>query len=67
MGQRTGPEGKPSSLAGKFPALFRLKWDVLALMDWLGVRNVASYMRHFDAHPLDALHLLLGRLSRQDG
>jgi hypothetical protein len=33
-------------------------------MDWLGVTNVASQMRHFCAHPRHALHLLLGKLSR---
>jgi len=44
--------------------LAALNGGILALMDWLGVRNVASYMRHFDAHPREALQLLLGRLSQ---
>jgi len=45
-------------------AIAALNGGVLALMDFLGVRNVASQMRHFCAHPRDALQLLLGRLSR---
>jgi len=32
---------------------------VLALMDWLGVRNVPAQMRIFDAHPHEALRILL--------
>jgi predicted transposase YbfD/YdcC len=45
-------------------ALAALNGGILALMDWLEVRNVASQMRHFCAHPHEALQLLLGRLSR---
>jgi len=45
-------------------ALAALNGGILALMDWLGVSNVASQMRHFCAHPHEALQLLLGRLSR---
>lgn len=45
-------------------ALAALNGGVLALMDWLRVTNVASQMRHFCAHPSEALQLLLGRLSR---
>jgi predicted transposase YbfD/YdcC len=43
----------------------RLHWrrDV-ALMDWLQVSNVASQMRHFCAHPQDALQLLFCTLLR---
>ncbi|HXQ33324.1 MAG TPA: ISAs1 family transposase, partial [Anaerolineales bacterium] len=41
-----------------------LNGGILALMDWLGVKNVASHMRHFDAQPQEALQLLLGKLSR---
>jgi hypothetical protein len=33
-------------------------------MDWLHVPNVASQMRHFCAHPLEALQLLCDKLSR---
>ena len=45
-------------------ALAALNGGVLALMDYLGVSNVAKQMRHFCAHPHEALHLLLGKLSR---
>lgn len=48
-------------------ALAALNGGILALMDWLGVTNVASQMRHFCAHPEDALQLLCGRLERQNG
>ncbi len=53
-------KGAPQTVAA-------LNGGVLALMDWLGVSNVASQMRHFDAHPRKALHLLLGKLSRHHG
>lgn len=45
-------------------ALAALNGGILALMDWLEVSNVAKQMRHFCAHPHEALHLLLGGLSR---
>jgi len=45
-------------------ALAALNGGVLACMDWLGVSNVASQMRHFCAQPQEALQLLLGKLSR---
>ena len=51
-------------IAGAPQALAALNGGVLALMDWLQVPNMASAMRHFCAHPLDALHLLCGTLSR---
>lgn len=35
---------------------------VLGLFDLLGVTNAAKQMRSFDAHPLQAIRLLLGRL-----
>jgi len=34
---------------------------VLGLFDLLLVTNVARQMRTFDAHPLQAIHLLLAR------
>ena len=40
---------------------------VLALMDWLGISDVASPMRHFCAHAEESLQLLCGRLERQYG
>ena len=51
-------------ISGAPQALAALNGAVLALMDWLRVRNVASQMRHFCAHPVKALHLLCGALSR---
>ena len=51
-------------LAGAPEALAALNGGVLALMDWLHVPNVASQMRHFCAHPSDALQLLCGKLVR---
>jgi hypothetical protein len=50
---RTG--GRPEALAA-------LNNVVLALMDWLGVRNVPEQMRIFNAYPQLALELLLGPL-----
>ena len=47
---RTGPV--PSLLA-------QLNSAVLSLMDRVGVGNVARQMRYFDAHPEQALALLL--------
>jgi predicted transposase YbfD/YdcC len=40
---------------------------ILAIMDYLGVKNVPSMMRHFDHKYHEALQLLLGRLTRQNG
>jgi predicted transposase YbfD/YdcC len=51
-------------MAGVPQALAALNGGVLALMDWLLVSNVASQMRHFCAHPEQALHLLCGKLLR---
>jgi predicted transposase YbfD/YdcC len=53
--------------AGAPEALAALNGGVLALMDWLGVSNVASQMRHLCAHPEEALQLLCGRLIRHNG
>ncbi len=41
-----------------------LNGGLLALMDFLGVKNVSKQMRHFCAQPKEALKLLLGDLSR---
>lgn len=51
-------------ITGAPEALAALNGGVLALMDWLQVPNVASQMRHFCAHPLEALHLLCSKLLR---
>ncbi len=44
-----------------------LNGGLLALLDFLGVRNVAKQMRHYCAQPREALQLLLGELSRENG
>jgi predicted transposase YbfD/YdcC len=44
-------------------ALAAINGGVLALMDFLGVKNVASQMRHFCAHPEEAIYLLFGNIS----
>jgi predicted transposase YbfD/YdcC len=49
--------------AGKPQVLAALNNIVLALMDWLGVRNVPEQMRIFAAFPKLALDLLLGPLT----
>ena len=49
--------------AGKPPVLAALNTIVLALMHWLGVRNVPEQMRIFAAFPKLALTLLLGPLT----
>jgi len=51
-------------ITGAPQALAALNGGVLALMDWLQVRNVASQMRHFCAHPTEALQLLCHALLR---
>ena len=51
-------------ITGAPQALAALNGGVLALMDWLHVPNVASQMRHFCAHPVEALHLLCHKLLR---
>ena len=44
-------------------ALAAINGGVLAFMDFLGVKNVASQMRHFCAHPEEAIQLLFGNIS----
>jgi predicted transposase YbfD/YdcC len=44
-----------------------LNGGILALMDFMDVKNVAKQMRHFCAQPQEALQLLLGKLSRENG
>jgi hypothetical protein len=51
-------------MSGALQALAALNGGVLAVMDWLQVSNVASQMRHFCAHPGNALQLLCGKLLR---
>jgi predicted transposase YbfD/YdcC len=44
-----------------------LNGGLLALMDFMEVKNVAKQMRHFCAQPREALQWLLDKLSRQNG
>jgi hypothetical protein len=44
-----------------------LNRGILALMDFMGIKNVAKQMRHFCAKPRDALQLLLGKPVRENG
>lgn len=44
-----------------------LNGGILAIMDFMEVKNVAKQMRHFCAKPREALQWLLGTLSRQNG
>jgi predicted transposase YbfD/YdcC len=62
-----GEDASQVRMQGVPQALAALNGGILALMDWLGVRNVAKQMRHFCAQPREALHLLLGKLSRENG
>jgi len=59
-----GEDAYQVRVAGALEALAALNGGVLALMDWLHVSNVASQMRHFCAHPEEALQLLCGKLVR---
>ena len=52
-----GVNGVPQVLAA-------LNGGILAIMDFLGVKNVAKQLIHYCAHPREALQLLLGRLLR---
>ena len=51
-------------MSGAPEALAAPNGGVLALMDWLQVPNAASQMRHFCAHPEDALQLVFCKLLR---
>ncbi len=44
-------------------ALAAINGGILAFMDFLGIKNVASQMRHFCAHPEECLQLLFGNIS----
>ena len=53
-------QGAPEVVAG-------IHNGVLAIMDYLGIKNVASQLRHFCAQPEEALRLLLDELPLQNG
>ena len=62
-----GEDASQVRVAGAPQALAALNGGLLALMDWLQVCNVASQMRHYCAHPRDALLLLCSELSPHNG
>lgn len=62
-----GEDASQVRMSGAPAALAALHGGILALMDFLGVKNVAKYMRHCCANPQEALQLLLYKLSRENG
>ena len=62
-----GEDSSQVRIKGAPETLAVINSGILALMDYLGVKNVASQMLHFDYHYREALQLLLGKLNRQDG
>ena len=62
-----GEDASQVRVVGAPQAVAALNGGLLALMDWLQVRNVASQMRHYCAHPRDALLLLCGELVGHNG
>lgn len=53
-----GEDASQVRVNGAPQVLAALNGGILALMDWLGVTNVASQMRHFCAHHEEVLQLL---------
>ena len=53
-----GEDASQVRVAGAPQALAALNGGVLALMDWLHIRNAAAQMRHYCAHPAEAVQLL---------
>jgi predicted transposase YbfD/YdcC len=62
-----GEDASQTRVKGAPEVLAALNGGILALLDFLGVKNVAKQMRYFCAYPHEALQLLLGKLSRQNG
>jgi len=62
-----GEDASQVRTKGAPEVLAALNGGLLALMDFLGVTNVAERMRYFCAYPHKALQLLLGKLSRGNG
>jgi hypothetical protein len=62
-----GEDASQIRTKGAPEVLAALNGGILALMDFLGVKNVAKQMRYFCEYTRDALQLLLGKLSRQNG
>lgn len=62
-----GEDASQVRIKGAPETLAVINSGILALMDYLGVKNIASQMRHFDYHYQEAIQLLLGKLKRQNG
>lgn len=59
-----GEDAQHVRVKGAPEVIAALNGGILALMDFLGIKNVAKQLIHYCAHPREALQLLLGRLSR---
>jgi predicted transposase YbfD/YdcC len=62
-----GEDASQVRVKGAPEVLAALNGGILALMDFLGVKNVAKQMRHYCAQYQEALQLLFGDLSMQIG
>lgn len=62
-----GEDASQVRVKGASEVLAALNGGILALMDFLHVKNVAKQMRHYCAYYEEALQLLFGNLSMQNG
>ena len=62
-----GEDASQVRVKGAPEVLAALNGGILALMDFLSVKNVAKQMRHYCAHYEEALQLLFGNLAMQNG
>ena len=59
-----GEDASQVRIKGAPPVLAAINGGVLSLMDFLGVKNVPSKMRHFDVYYGEVLSLIFGTLAR---
>lgn len=59
-----GEDASQVRMKGAPPVLAAINGGILAIMDFLGVKNVASKMRHFDYHYGEVLSLVFGTICR---
>jgi predicted transposase YbfD/YdcC len=62
-----GEDASQVRIKGAPAVLAALNGGILALSDFLGIKNLAQQMIHYCAQPQEALQLLLGNLSLQNG
>jgi predicted transposase YbfD/YdcC len=62
-----GEDASQIRSSGAPEVIAALNGGLLAIMDFIGVKNVKKQMRHYCAQPREALQLLLGKLSRENG